>query len=80
LLVIARALVNEPRLLLADEPTGNLDPEASDVIMELLQKINNRGTAILMVTHDHQLVKKYPARCIRLEDGSIYPVKIDKLP
>jgi cell division transport system ATP-binding protein len=69
--VIARALVNEPRLLLADEPTGNLDPEASAVIMELMQTINNRGMGILMVTHDHQLVKKYPARCIRLQDGKL---------
>lgn len=74
--VIARALVNEPRILLADEPTGNLDPEASNVIMDLLQQINNRGMAVLMVTHDHQLVQKYPARTLQLADGKIQEIQI----
>lgn len=55
--VIARALANEPRILLADEPTGNLDPGASKSIMDLLKQINNRGMAVLMVTHDYALVK-----------------------
>ncbi|MBN1349008.1 cell division ATP-binding protein FtsE [candidate division KSB1 bacterium] len=66
---IARALVNEPFILLADEPTGNLDPEASQNILELLKKINSRGTAILMATHDYQLVKKLGKRIIRIEKG-----------
>lgn len=74
--VIARALANEPRILLADEPTGNLDPEASASIMELLQQINNRGMAVLMVTHDYQLVRKYPHRTIKLQNGQIK--EIDK--
>ncbi len=69
--VIARALANEPRILLADEPTGNLDPGASKNIMELLKQINNRGMAVLMVTHDYALVKKYPFRTVRMLDGSI---------
>lgn len=69
--VIARALANEPRILLADEPTGNLDPGASKSIMELLKQINNRGMAVLMVTHDYALVKKYPFRTVRLIDGTL---------
>lgn len=69
--VIARALANEPRLLLADEPTGNLDPEASSEIMDILLSIHKRGTAILMVTHDHSLVKKYPSRTVLLKDQKI---------
>jgi len=79
--VIARALANEPRILLADEPTGNLDPDASKSIMELLKQINNRGMAVLMVTHDYALVKKYPFRTVRMIDGSIQELqwKGDKL-
>ncbi len=69
--VIARALANEPRILLADEPTGNLDPEASASIMELLQKINNRGMAVLMVTHDYDTVRDFPHRTLKLKDGKI---------
>jgi cell division transport system ATP-binding protein len=69
--VIARALANEPRILLADEPTGNLDPEASASIMELLQKINNRGMAVLMVTHDYDTVRQFPRRTLRLHGGNI---------
>ena len=79
--VIARALANEPRILLADEPTGNLDPGASKSIMDLLKQINNRGMAVLMVTHDYALVKKYPFRTVRMIDGSIQELqwKGDKL-
>ncbi|MEO9885661.1 MAG: cell division ATP-binding protein FtsE [Balneola sp.] len=79
--VIARALANEPRILLADEPTGNLDPGASKSIMELLKQINNRGMAVLMVTHDYALVKKYPFRTVRMIDGAIQELqwKGDKL-
>ena len=74
--VIARALANEPRLLLADEPTGNLDPEASSEIMDILLSIHKRGTAILMVTHDHNLVKKYPSRTVLLKDQKINDLDI----
>ncbi|MEQ9266151.1 MAG: ATP-binding cassette domain-containing protein [Balneolaceae bacterium] len=69
--VIARALANEPRILLADEPTGNLDPKATLDIMETLKQINNRGTAILLVTHDYSVVKKFPFRTVRIIDGNI---------
>ncbi len=73
--VIARALANEPRILLADEPTGNLDPEASASIMELLKKINNRGMSVLMVTHDYNTVKKYPFRTVRISGGKLAEVE-----
>jgi len=72
--VIARAIVNAPSLLLADEPTGNLDPSASAEIIELLKKINMRGTAVLMATHNYELVKKYPARIVKLKDGKLFEV------
>lgn len=74
--VIARALVNAPSLLLADEPTGNLDPAASSEIMELLRKINMRGTGVLMATHNYDLVRKYPARVIQLKDGRLFDIEI----
>lgn len=71
--VIARALVNDPIVILADEPTGNLDPETSMEIMQLLMKINEQGTAIIMATHDHEIVKKIPKRIIRMEKGMLAP-------
>lgn len=69
--VIARALANEPRILLADEPTGNLDPEASAAIMDVLKVINNRGMAVLMVTHNYDLVRQYPFRTVKLDQGTL---------
>ncbi len=72
--VIARALVNEPAILIADEPTGNLDPASSAEIMELMTRINMRGTAVLMATHNYDLVKKYPARVVQLKDGRLQEV------
>ena len=74
--VIARALANEPRLLLADEPTGNLDPDASKEVMDIMLNIHKKGTAILMVTHDHSLVKKYPSRTVILKDGKVNDLDI----
>lgn len=71
--VIARALVNDPIVILADEPTGNLDPETSMEIMQLLMKINEKGTAIIMATHDHEIVKKIPKRIIRMIEGTLAP-------
>ncbi len=72
--VIARALANEPRIMLADEPTGNLDPEVSASIMDLLRTINNKGMAVLMVTHNYDLVKNFPHRTIRIHQGKIQEV------
>lgn len=77
--VIARALANEPRIMLADEPTGNLDPGASAEIMELLKQINNRGMAVLMVTHDYDTVKQYPFKTLKLERGKIKEIKPESL-
>ncbi|HEY9005560.1 cell division ATP-binding protein FtsE [Ohtaekwangia sp.] len=70
--VIARALINEPMILLADEPTGNLDPEVSHGIMKIFQQINKSGTAILMATHSYGLIKKNPSRVLKCEDGKVY--------
>ena len=68
---IARALVNDPALLLADEPTGNLDPELAVEVMALLHDINLKGTTIVVATHDPALMKRYPHRTIRLEGGRL---------
>lgn len=69
--VIARALLNEPVILIADEPTGNLDPEVSHGILKLFQQINKSGTAVLMATHDYGLIKKFPSRILKCEDGKV---------
>jgi cell division transport system ATP-binding protein len=68
---IARALLNNPELILADEPTGNLDPETSEEIMRLMFAIANEGTAVLMATHDMTLVEKFPGRVLRVVDGTV---------
>ncbi|MBL3658693.1 cell division ATP-binding protein FtsE [Fulvivirga sediminis] len=75
--VIARALLNEPVILLADEPTGNLDPEVSQGIFKLFQDINKSGTAVLMATHDHTLVKNYPARVLKCDGGKLLDSKLE---
>lgn len=71
---IARALLNDPDLILADEPTGNLDPKTSAEVMEVLLKINENGRTIIMVTHDYALLLKYPAKTLKCEDGNIFEV------
>jgi len=68
---IARAIVNEPFIVLADEPTGNLDMQNSLEIMEILGRINRQGTAVLMATHDQSLIEKFPHRVIRIENGRL---------
>jgi cell division transport system ATP-binding protein len=75
--VIARALLNEPVLLIADEPTGNLDPEVSNGILKIFQAINKSGTTILMATHDYEMIQQFPARIIKCEAGKILDSKID---
>lgn len=69
--VVARALINEPWLLIADEPTGNLDPDISEDIFQLFKEINKSGATILMATHNHNLVKGHPARILKCENGKI---------
>lgn len=68
---IARALVNKPKLLIADEPTGNVDPSMSYEIVALLDEINKRGTTVIMVTHNHELVREFKHRVIMLQEGKI---------
>ena len=68
---IARAIANMPRVLIADEPTGNLDPETSAGIMEILETINNQGTTIIMATHNSEIVNQYKHRVIVIDDGRI---------
>ena len=70
--VVARALINDPDVILADEPTGNLDPETSEGIMELMFEISTTGRAVLMATHDYTLFRKFPARIFRCEGGKLY--------
>ena len=69
--VIARALLNSPQLILADEPTGNLDPDVSDEILELLHNIATQGTAVLMATHDYRLINKFPGTVYRIDNGVV---------
>ena len=74
-IAIARALLNDPELIIADEPTGNLDPKTSEEIIELLVKISKNGRAILMATHDYSLILKYPASMIKCDDGKIFEIE-----
>lgn len=68
---IARALINDPELILADEPTGNLDPITSEEIMTLLKRISDTGKAVFMATHDYSIIRKFPSRILKCEDGAI---------
>ncbi|MHC1707969.1 MAG: cell division ATP-binding protein FtsE [Bacteroidales bacterium] len=70
---IARALINNPEIMLADEPTGNLDPDTSRGILSLLREISASGTAVVMATHDYSLFSKFPARTMKCEGGHVLP-------
>jgi cell division transport system ATP-binding protein len=71
---IARALLNDPELIIADEPTGNLDPQTSIEVMAILREINQNGNTILMATHDYALILKYPSKTLKLQDNKIFEV------
>lgn len=71
---IARALLNDPELILADEPTGNLDPQTSVEVMEVLQEINKNGNTILMATHDYALLLKYPSKTLKCDGQRVFEV------
>ncbi len=73
-MVIARALINNPKVVLADEPTGSLDPTVSDEVMELLQHICTEGTAVLMATHDYRLIHKFGGSIYEVKDKTVNPV------
>lgn len=76
--VIGRALLNDPEIILADEPTGNLDPETSESIIKLLTDISKTGRAVIFATHNYTLLKKYPGRTLRCSDGKINEVSYDE--
>jgi len=76
--VIARALLNDPDIILADEPTGNLDIESADTIMKHLINISKNGRAVFMATHNHTLLKKFPARILKCEDGKLLEISKEK--
>jgi cell division transport system ATP-binding protein len=69
--VIARALINDPEIILADEPTGNLDPDTSEEIVLLLKQISQSGTAVLIATHDYHIIRTFPSRIIKCENGKV---------
>jgi len=71
---IARALLNDPELILADEPTGNLDPQTSAEVLEVLRKINANGKTVIMATHDYALLMKFPSKTLKCEDNTIFEV------
>jgi len=77
--VIARALLNKPEVLLADEPTGNLDPNKSIKIVELLKDINQQGTTIVVATHDYEIIKKFHSRIIKCANNKLIEISIDEL-
>ena len=77
-IAIARAIINEPILVLADEPTGNLDPETSEDILTILKKINSRGTSLIFATHNYELIRKFDAKIYKLENGKAVKVLIKK--
>lgn len=77
--VIARALLNEPQILFADEPTGNLDPEVSEGILQLFMEINRNGTAVLMATHNHNFLKQHPARILKCQNGKLMDSLTDEI-
>ena len=68
---IARAILNKPKVILADEPTGNLDPATSKKVMKLLKDINDEGTTVLIATHDYEIISKFPSKTIRIEKGKL---------
>jgi cell division transport system ATP-binding protein len=71
---IARALLNDPEVILADEPTGNLDPQTSVEVLSVLKKINENGKTVIMATHDYALLMKFPSKTLKCEDNTIFEV------
>jgi cell division transport system ATP-binding protein len=71
---VARALLNDPEVILADEPTGNLDPQTSVEVMNLLREINQNGKTIVMATHDYALIMKFPAKTLKCDEGTLFEV------
>ena len=76
---IARSLLNNPKVILADEPTGSLDPKKSEKIIELLKEINEKGTTVVIATHDYEIIKKFNARIIKCSEKKLQEISIDEL-
>ncbi len=76
--VIARALLNDPEIILADEPTGNLDPATSSEIMKILWNISENGRAVIMATHNYNLIKRFPSRTLQCRDGMLSPANLSE--
>ena len=76
--VIGRALLNDPDIILADEPTGNLDPETSEGIIKLLMEISRTGRAVIVATHNYTILKRFPARTVKCQEGKLVEVKDDE--
>lgn len=77
-IAIARAIINEPSLIIADEPTGNLDPQTAEEILGILKKINGKGTSVIFATHNYELVKRHEAKIIKIDDGKAYKVVLKR--
>jgi cell division transport system ATP-binding protein len=77
-IAIARAMLNEPQLIIADEPTGNLDPETSKEIMQLFKSLHQKGMTLLMATHDYNMIMKFPGRIFKVENQKIFEVVAQK--
>jgi cell division transport system ATP-binding protein len=73
-IAVARALLNDPEVILADEPTGNLDPQTSVEVMQLLREINQNGKTIIMATHDYALIMKFPTKTLKCDNGTLFEV------
>lgn len=76
--VISRALLNDPDIILADEPTGNLDPETSEGIIKLLKEISTTGRAVIIATHNYTMLKRFPARTVKCENGRLTEISMDE--
>ena len=76
---IARSLLNRPKVILADEPTGSLDPKKSEKIVELLKEINEKGTTVVIATHDYEIIKKFNSRIIKCSEKKLQEITIDEL-
>jgi len=77
-IVIARALLNDPDIILADEPTGNLDPQTSIELMQIFKDLNEQGKTVVIATHDYPIIRKFPARIITVDDQKIFETVITR--
>ena len=77
--MLVKLVRNNPKVILADEPTGSLDPKKSEKIIELLKEINEKGTTILIATHDYEIIKKFNSRIIKCSEKKLFEITIDEL-